>query len=332
MRWQKNLVSVVIPAYNAAKSIKRCIEGALAQTYKPTEIIVVNDGSIDSTEDIVKSFGEKIIYTAQKNQGETAARNKGFSYAKGEFVTFIDHDDYWHQEFVTSCVSFLRENADASAVSVGSEHASALGGQIIYMPVFLSDPKRQSEPPFVIENFFDYWAKHNHICAGSVMLRHDLLNKAGGQRTDLALSGDLEYWAHLGTFGKWGFIPRLLLFVDGTQVHRGDLYEKYYSRYKKCSTLESWESRIISRLRDEDWSGFKRVRGRVATWYIFAKVFVGEDSEAFKMAKTYKKYLEGKFGKVWKVGLSGGWLTWMPLCYLIRLRTRIQYFLREKKL
>jgi hypothetical protein len=146
------------------------------------------------------------------------------------------------------------------------------------------------------------------------------------------LSGDLEYWAYLGTFGKWGFIPRILLFVDGTQVQRGNLYQKYYARYKKCATVEGWEARIVPRLKEEDLPGFKRVRGRIATWYVFAKVFVGEDTEAFRMAKTYKQHLEGRFGTIWQMGLRAGWLTWKPLCILVRIRTRIQYYFRGRKL
>jgi glycosyltransferase involved in cell wall biosynthesis len=332
MKWQKNLVSVIIPAYNAAKSIKRCIESALTQTYKPTEIIVVNDGSTDATEDIVKSFGERIICTVQENQGETAARNKGFSFAKGEFITFIDHDDYWHPEFISSCVDFLRTHTYAVAVSVGSEHRSALKDYTTYMPSFLADKSSQDREAFVIDNFFDFWATNNHICAGSVMLRHTLIEEAGGQRTDLALSGDLEYWAYLGTFGKWGFIPLVLLFVDGTQLQRGNLYMKFYERYSRCSAVESWQTRIIPRLKKEDWLGFERVRGRVAIWYVFAKVFVRKDLEAFRMAKTYKDHLDGKFGKIWKAGISAGWLSWKPLCILVRLRTRIQYYFRGRRL
>ncbi len=332
MKWQKNLVSVVIPAYNAAKSIKRCIESILTQTYKPTEIIVVNDGSIDATEDIVKSFGERVIYTTQENQGETATRNKGFSLAKGEFITFIDHDDYWHPEFISSCVHFLRTHLDAVAVSVGSEHSSALKDYTTYMPSFLADKSSQEREAFVIDNFFDFWAANNHICAGSAMLRHALVEEAGGQRTDLTLSGDLEYWAYLGTFGKWGFIPRVLLFVDGTQVQRGNLYRKFYERYNRCSTVESWQERIVPRLKVEDKEGFDRIRGRIATWFVFAKVFVGKDAEAFRMAKTYKNYLEGMFGKVWQIGLSLGWLSWKPLCILLRLRKRIQYYFRGRRL
>jgi hypothetical protein len=184
----------------------------------------------------------------------------------------------------------------------------------------------------VIDHFFDFWFEHDHICAGSAMLRGSLIDAAGGQRTDLVLSGDMEYWAYLATFGPWGFIPRVLLHVDGTQVARGGLYRKFHDRYSRCATIESWEARIVPRLRDEDRAGFEKVRGRVASGYVFAKVFVGRDDEAMTTARAYAKNLEGRFGRVWRLGLSAGPISWAPLCRIVRLRTRLQYYVAGRKL
>jgi hypothetical protein len=140
----------------------------------------------------------------------------------------------------------------------------------------------------------------------------------------------MEFWAYLATFGKWGFIPKVLLFIDGTAVQTGYLYEKYFIRCKRCSSVENWQERILPRLKPADMPGFLNVRGRVATWFTFAKVFVKKDAEAFATAKTYKNYLEGKFGTLWRIGLIAGWLTWKPLCVLLRARTKIQYYLRGR--
>jgi hypothetical protein len=120
--------------------------------------------------------------------------------------------------------------------------------------------------------------------------------------------------------------------VDGTQVPRGKLYEKFFNRYNRCPTVESWESRIVPRLREEDRAGFEKVRGRVAGGYVFAKVFVGKDTEALSTARAYAKDLEGKFGRLWRLGLSAGTLSWAPLCRIVRLRTRLQYLAAEWKL
>src|SRR5690349_21822368 len=119
------LVSVVIPAFNARKSVRRAIDAALHQTYSNIEVIVVNDGSTDDTEAIVQSYGERVRYVRQENAGETAARNRGFSMARGEFITLVDHDDWWEPKFVQTCVQFLNEHPQAVAVSTAHDHQTA---------------------------------------------------------------------------------------------------------------------------------------------------------------------------------------------------------------
>jgi hypothetical protein len=85
-------------------------------------------------------------------------------------------------------------------------------------------------------------------------------------------------------------------------------------------------------LKDQDWFGFEKVRGRVANGYVFAKVFVGNDTEALREARAYAKDLEGKFGKLWRLGMTAGPVSWAPLCRVVRLRTRIQYYLAGRRL
>ena len=328
----EGLVSVIVPAYQAEQSLARCIEHVLAQTYQPIELIIVNDGSTDGTEAVSLRYGDRIQYIAQENRGKTAARNRGFEQARGEFITFIDHDDYWEPRFVETTVRFLNAHREAIAVSVGFDVQTALKPGVSVHPTFLSGRRNEPEAPILLDRFFDFWADHDHICVGAAMLRGTLIDEAGGQRPDLILSGDMEYWAYLATFGKWGFIPHVLLHVDGTQVPRGDLYRKFHERFSRCATVEQWASRVIPLLREADTDGFARVRGRVATGYTFAHVFAGRDAEAKHCATAYVRDLEGKFGRLWRLGLVAGWLSWKPLCMLMRVRTRAQYYLAGRRL
>ncbi|MBN2320688.1 MAG: glycosyltransferase family 2 protein [Acidobacteria bacterium] len=325
-------MSAIIPAYNAELSLARCIDHALSQTYSSIEIIVVNDGSEDGTEEIALNYDNRIRYVRQENRGETAARNRGFEMAKGEFITFIDHDDYWHEEFVEKTVSFLKQHPVAVAVSVGRRSYSALRDTHV-RPEFLENPSAETMEPLVLESFFDFWSEHAHICCGSALIRSSLFDKAGGQREDLVLSGDMEYWAYLSTFGSWGFIPEILLTTDGTQIRRGgNYYRKFKNRYQRVLTVEQWQSRILPRISGEDERGFKKLRGRIATWYTFADIFVGRDARAKQCATSYKKDLEGPYGRLWRLGLAAGWLTWKPMCLLVRLRTYLQYRFAERRL
>jgi len=89
------MISVIIPAYNAARFIRRTVDSVLGQTYKDIELIVVDDGSSDDTGRIIKEYGDKVRYIYQNNAGDGPARNTGILAAKGEWVAFLDHDDEW---------------------------------------------------------------------------------------------------------------------------------------------------------------------------------------------------------------------------------------------
>ncbi len=88
------LVSIVIPTYNYASYLPRAIGSCLAQSHGTIEIIVVDDGSTDDTREIVRGMGRGILYVFQENKGVSSARNTGLGLARGEFITFLDADDY----------------------------------------------------------------------------------------------------------------------------------------------------------------------------------------------------------------------------------------------
>jgi glycosyltransferase involved in cell wall biosynthesis len=94
------LVSVVIPCYKQAAYLPCAIDSALAQTHSPVEIIVVNDGSPDDTENVALGYGDKIVYVHRPNGGLPAARNTGIAKARGRYLKFLDADDHLHPEQV----------------------------------------------------------------------------------------------------------------------------------------------------------------------------------------------------------------------------------------
>lgn len=94
-------ISIQVCCYNSEKYLEDTLESIVAQTYKDWELVVVNDGSCDSTEDIVKRFvkrGIPIVYHFQKNRGFAAARNKAIELSSGEWIAILDHDDLWYPE------------------------------------------------------------------------------------------------------------------------------------------------------------------------------------------------------------------------------------------
>ena len=102
--------SVIIPVYNVEKYIKKCLDSVFNQTFKDFEVIVINDGTPDKSMDIVKQYDVKVI--EQKNQGQSAARNNGIKKAKGDYLIFLDSDDYWEKELLSEINKSLKNKPD----------------------------------------------------------------------------------------------------------------------------------------------------------------------------------------------------------------------------
>lgn len=113
------LVSIVIPMFNAKQNLKECIDSVLLQDYEPLEVIFINDGSTDSTVEICEEYCLDYSYMSlysQDNQGPGAARNKGIDLAKGEYICFLDADDYFDGEDVISKLVICAETNQADIV------------------------------------------------------------------------------------------------------------------------------------------------------------------------------------------------------------------------
>lgn len=105
-------VSIIVPVYNAEKYIEACVESLLEQTYTNLEIILVDDGSLDRTEEIIASaYGShpQIVYIKKQNEGASAARNTGLKLASGGYITFVDADDWVSCDFIENALQFIKE-------------------------------------------------------------------------------------------------------------------------------------------------------------------------------------------------------------------------------
>jgi len=95
---QNPLISVIIPVYNGERYLAEAIESALAQTWEPVEIIIVDDGSTDGSADVASRFASSVKYDLQPHAGPGAARNRGARLARGDYLAFLDADDLWLKE------------------------------------------------------------------------------------------------------------------------------------------------------------------------------------------------------------------------------------------
>ena len=109
-------VSIIVPVYNSEKFLKKCIESMINQTYKDIEIIIIDDGSKDNSREIIQEYQNKdsrIKYLYQKNSGQAVARNNGIKVSIGEFISFLDSDDYIDTEMIEKLYNkAIKENTD----------------------------------------------------------------------------------------------------------------------------------------------------------------------------------------------------------------------------
>lgn len=106
-------VSIIVPVYNVEKYIHKCIDSILAQTYRNLEIILVDDGSPDNCGKICDEYASndnRIIVIHQKNGGLSAARNAGLNKSTGNFIVFVDSDDYLEISAIEDCIHYIKTN------------------------------------------------------------------------------------------------------------------------------------------------------------------------------------------------------------------------------
>jgi glycosyltransferase involved in cell wall biosynthesis len=311
-------VSVIIPAYNVENTLRQCLNSVFTQSLQPREVIVVNDGSDDGTSSVCASFGRRIIYIEQKNQGQGAARNAGIRCATGRYIAFLDADDYWKTDFLSKCVDFLSENPDLVAVMTAWKIIFNKKTTMVVPPIMNTTLELKCG---ALDNFFNFWAEQDYVQTGAIMIRTKTIRKAGLQRPDLRNSQDLEYWALVATYGKWGFIPEVLYVNNSRMSAKGKWLKKYRFRKKLCPEVYAWEQRIIPRLKKEDFYGFKVIRGRVASAYAHLKILGGNYSHAIRIIQEYGHEMSPKrLNRFMKIGSRLPYPGWVLCCQIIRLK------------
>lgn len=312
-------VSIIIPIYNGALLIKRCLDAVYKQEGDfQLEVIVIDDGSTDNTLDILSSYAKALIVLKQSNQGPAAARNKGIEKATGKYLAFLDADDFWEPTFLEETVSFLEKNETAIAVSVGQIH-KILGKKDTISPKTLETQPVKFKEALVLKNFYAFWAEYNHVCTGSVLIRTKIAKQTGGQRTDLRITEDLEYWAYLSTYGKWGFIPKVLFVSDGGLVTKEQGWlEKNKKRWASAPSLYTWDSRILKRVHKNQLTSFKLAKAPIVRNLSYAMMLSNRAEEARQNIIEHKNTLgNDKLSMIMKFS-SYTKLSWFFLCELIK--------------
>ena len=182
---ERPLVSVIMPAYNAEQYVDEAIESALAQTYRPIEVLVADDGSTDGTAEVVRGYGKPVVYLHRENAGPAAARNLALEHAKGKYVAFLDADDLWHPRKLEAQVPLLE--ADPALGLCGAELRSFCNGE----PVEWSPGPPAGE---VYEIPGRTVIMRNRFSTSALLARAEAVKRAGGFDEDIFGPEDWDLW------------------------------------------------------------------------------------------------------------------------------------------
>lgn len=193
LRCDNPKVSICIPTYNRKDYLQETLESVLAQTYKNYEIVIVDDGSTDGTEEMIKNLGYPVTYHWQENAGDAAARNKLIELAKGEYISFIDSDDLLMPDSIEKMVNVMESEAE-DAIVYGSYFRIDQAGNIY------GKCKRKLYSGNITKYLFETILIH---ACGS-MFPKKILKGPKVFDTSLKVCSDYDLWLNLST--KYHFV------------------------------------------------------------------------------------------------------------------------------
>ncbi|CAN4278633.1 glycosyltransferase [Pseudoxanthomonas sp. LjRoot125] len=197
-------VSVIIPTYNRRDLLPRALDSVLAQTLAVDEIIVIDDGSTDGTDDMLRArYGDRVRYVWQPNAGVSAARNHGLQLAQGRYLALLDSDDLWLPAKTGLQVAFLDAHPDFGMVVCDVERVDS---EYRHIDVFRRRDTLR-EDGWVLR-----WVLHNPALApASVLMRREVVEQLGGFDEGLRTAEDLEFHLRVARHWKIGVVEQALV-------------------------------------------------------------------------------------------------------------------------
>jgi len=197
-------VSVVIPTYNYGRFLAEAIESSLGQTEKPLEVIVVDDGSTDNTDEVARSFGDHVRYIRQENLGVCAARNRGVAESRGELVAFSDADDSWVATKLEKQTALFDVDPEIGLVHCGMRDFDGETGeqgelQMAGKDGWVADDLLLWEEPVIVGP------------GGTIMVSRKAFDDVGGFDTRLKVGEDWDFCYRVARQYKVGFVREPLV-------------------------------------------------------------------------------------------------------------------------
>lgn len=239
------LVSVVIGTYNHGKYLPSCIDSVLNQTYTNFEIIVIDDGSTDDTQEIIKPYLDKITYKYQENQGRGASRNAGIELAQYPWVAFLDADDLWVEDKLEKQIQAVTNHPEIDLLVTNACWFD--GDKIVQSDYFKSMNLFHKQPVadyghlhIFTDKLFELFIDENFVNLSSVLVKKDCLYDIGLFDATLPRAQDRDLWLRLSRQYTFAYHDEILTksrthtLGDGLRtIHpylsRIQLFEKAYN-------------------------------------------------------------------------------------------------------
>ena len=214
------MVSVIIPTFNRAYILSRAVESVLSQTFNNYEIIVVDDGSDDETCEVIESFNKQVRFFRTPHSGVSKARNTGIENAKGDWITFLDSDDYWLPQKLEKQMAYLNANPEYRVC-----HTDEIW---IKNGIRINQGKKHRK---YAGWFFLPSLKLCLISPSTVIIWREVLDKVGNFDEDFEYVEDYELWLRITSQYPVGYIGEKLIVKTGGHSdqlsNRIDGIEKY---------------------------------------------------------------------------------------------------------
>ncbi len=297
----KGTVSVVIPAHNCGKYLKRCIDSVLSQSVKADEIIVVDDGSTDDTAEIARGYGDKIIYVRQPNSGASTARNAGINIASGQWIAFLDGDDEWLGSNIGARLELAAANPRLRWMCANCFQIID-GSQTLYdNPERISAVVPEGQAGF---NYLDGYLAGVRGHTDTMFIKKELLIEAGGFSPEQKRINDDDMWLRIAYIEPFiGYIATPLA------VYYRDIPQSITKKYVDTKYLEMLLDRHIAILRDhKDRGQGSRCVALILKNWCRELLASGRSRAVRRLIRKYRGILDGRFYNSMMVGSFVPWL------------------------
>lgn len=243
------LVTIVIPVYNGENYVKEAIESALNQTYKNIEVIVVNDGSTDKTDEICKSYKDKIIYIKKKNGGVASALNEAIKNMNGDYLSWLSHDDLYFEDKIEKQINYLSHCDNKNTILFSNyifinENGRKLGEVVIRPKIYNNKP--------------EYLLLRGCINGITLLIPKKAFDDCGSFNTSLRCTQDYDMWYRM--IKKYKFV-QVEDFLSKTRIHS---LQDTVSNPKAISEGEKLWKRMVEDITDERK---KELEGSIYNYY-----------------------------------------------------------------